>query len=321
MTDISKKDSLILYYLNKNCRMPASQIGKKIHLSKQSTIEKIKKIKKEYINFYNIWPNYSKLGFTSYKLFFKIKNLTLEEKEIFIQKLSQINQLVWVASTDGIYDFISAICVKNNQELSIIIKQIKNNLNTKNFEIEIIPQIKAWIYGRDYLNPNHKINDRKFITLSGDRKEEKIFLTETEQKILLELSKNPRIKITDLAQKINEKTEKTNYYFKQLIKKEIIKKFSFIPKEEVYPFTTYKLYIEFTNLTQKEEKNLLDLAQKELKLIHILFCTGKWDCEINLEVLNQREFNQILTNIKKEFGKSIKEYGFVMVEKTYKMQI
>lgn len=320
MKDLDKKNSLILYYLNQNARMPASQIAKKVNLSKQATIERIKKLEKKYINFYNIWPNYEMFGFTAYKLFFKFKNITIEEKSEIINSLKGINELVWVASTDGLYDFITAIMIKSNEHLFKTIKNIKNTLGNKICDIEMVPQVKAHIYGRDYLKLDKKINERKYFTLKGDKKK-LIKIDELDFKIITNLAKNPTISIVNLSKLLNEKTEKINYKFKQIFKNELIKRTSFMPNEENYPYTTYKIYLEFVSLTEKEEKKLLEYAKSNLNLIHILTCVGKWDYELSFELENQKKFNLTLNEIKKKFGKNIKEYGFVMVEKTYKMSV
>ena len=78
------KDKKILYELDLNSRATLNEIAKKVGLSKQVVDYRLKNLIKESAikQFYTV-INFSKLGYTQYKLYLKFQNVNPEtEKEI-----------------------------------------------------------------------------------------------------------------------------------------------------------------------------------------------------------------------------------------------
>ena len=78
------KEKKILHELDKNARISFSEIAKRIRLSKNSVINRIKELEKEEIILgYNTLININSLGYTTYDIYLKFKNTNYEkEKEI-----------------------------------------------------------------------------------------------------------------------------------------------------------------------------------------------------------------------------------------------
>ena len=74
MEKIDKKDLRILYELDKNARQPVSKIAKRVALSNEVTAYRIKRLEKiGLIKGYYTIIDYSLLGYTDYKVLFKLK--------------------------------------------------------------------------------------------------------------------------------------------------------------------------------------------------------------------------------------------------------
>jgi len=73
------KDRKILHELDKNARISASEIAKRIRLSKNSVINRIKRLEQEKIILgYNTLTNINNLGYTTYDIYLKFKDTSFE---------------------------------------------------------------------------------------------------------------------------------------------------------------------------------------------------------------------------------------------------
>ncbi|MCA9459757.1 MAG: hypothetical protein KC550_04380, partial [Nanoarchaeota archaeon] len=68
----------------------------------------------------------------------KIKLTTIEEKNLFIKKLTNISPIVHIATTIGKYDLQLAILYKNTEQLYKIIEEIKILIPNFIIEYEIL---------------------------------------------------------------------------------------------------------------------------------------------------------------------------------------
>ena len=99
------KDRRILYHLDIDSRATLNQLAKKAGLSKQVLAYRLKNLVKTGVikQFYTT-INFSKLGYTHYKLYLKFQNVSPEkEKEIVEYWVSRKN-VAWVASCRGRWD-------------------------------------------------------------------------------------------------------------------------------------------------------------------------------------------------------------------------
>src|SRR3989338_6912554 len=86
------KDKKILYELDLNSRATLNEIAKKVGLSKQVVDYHLKNLIKNNViqQFYTV-INFSKLGYTQYKLYLKFQNVNpATEKEILITQISPV---------------------------------------------------------------------------------------------------------------------------------------------------------------------------------------------------------------------------------------
>ncbi len=99
---LDKKDKLILYELDRNSRQPLTNIAKKVMLSRESILYRLKKyLKQGIIQNYLTVINMAKLGFTHHKIFAKLHNITEKQEKEFINYLKRNPFVTWVGSCDG----------------------------------------------------------------------------------------------------------------------------------------------------------------------------------------------------------------------------
>ena len=111
---IDLKDRRILYELCLNARASSSFIAKKVGLSSQLVDYRMKRLEKlDVIQGYYSCIDISKVGYSIFKIYIRLQNLSKEEEEKMINDLSQSPQITWVAQCDGAWDLYLVVWAKN----------------------------------------------------------------------------------------------------------------------------------------------------------------------------------------------------------------
>jgi len=121
---LNKLDRKILYYLDENARISTIQLAKKVNSSREVIDYRIKRlIKKGVINRFFTHIQAEKTGFTSYKIYFKIKGLNEDQEKALIQYFLNNDNVYWVANCDGVYDLIIAVMARDVYQLNHVLQK------------------------------------------------------------------------------------------------------------------------------------------------------------------------------------------------------
>ena len=110
MDQIDKK---ILCELDLNCRTPVTKIAKKLRINRNVADYRIKNLQNEgIISNYITAINLGKLGYKTYKIYFKIRREPNLEKE-FISYLKEAKEIIQLVKTEGSADYSISIATKS----------------------------------------------------------------------------------------------------------------------------------------------------------------------------------------------------------------
>ncbi|MFH1605985.1 MAG: Lrp/AsnC family transcriptional regulator [Nanoarchaeota archaeon] len=303
------KDKKILYELDKNSRLTLSEIGKKVRLSKETVFHRINKlIEKGFIlRFQTVISTY-RLGYQSYKIYFKLQNMTQETRSK-IQDFFMKNKMVyWIGNCQGRWDLIIAFWTKNLQEFGKFEDEILNKFSNFIQEKEVSISRKSiqfnrnWFYSKD--EPRIETD---FGEELGETKLDKIDL-----EILKYLANNARIKIVDLAEKIGVSVTVIRYRLKQLEKNKVILGYKYALNPKLLNYETCKSFINFKNITSEKRKQLIDYCKMNQKIVNIVLTIGSWNMEIEFEVRNFDEYYKIMNDIQEKHNDIIRNYESIL---------
>lgn len=308
---MDKKDKRILTLLDENARYSNTQLAKKVKLSKPSIEYRINKLKNIIFQYYTI-INFTKLGYSQYKIYFKFQDTSIEEENKIINYWIKDNNSAWVASLRGKWDLAVSILARSNFEFGKILNKFMNNYSKYILSKDVLLTEYSPIYAREYLT------ETKQKEFTYGIPSEIYKLDEIDREILKVLSKNARINIIDLAKKTKLTRDIINYRLKKLTKEDIIVQYRCYLNLQKININHYKIIFRTKNFNQETENKLKAYITKHKKATQFLKLIGSWDLEIEFETENEDELYKILTDIRKKFSNTIRDYDIIRILETKK---
>jgi DNA-binding Lrp family transcriptional regulator len=308
-TKLDLKDKKILFELDKNSRISLSKLAKKVRLSKEVVFHRVNNlVKREFVlRFQTIVSTY-RLGYQSYKIYFRLQNMTQETRKQ-IQDFFMKNEMVyWIGNCQGRWDLIIAFWARDIHELGIFEDEILNKFSNYIQEKEVtmtrqtVQYNRRWFYS-DKIEP---------VEMAFGEKLEEVNLDDIEMKILKNLANNARMKLIDLAKKANISATVARYRLKQLEAKKVIVGYKYALNPKMLGYETCKSFISFKDITAEKRKKLINYCKINPNIINIVLTIGPWDMEIELEVRNFEEYYKIMSDIQEKYNSIIKSYDSVL---------
>lgn len=307
------KDKKILTLLDEDARLSNSQIAKKVGLSKPAVEYRLKRFEKNNLIFqYYTIIDFTKLGYSQYKIYFKFQDTTLEDEQKIISYWNRSNNSVWVAQIRGRWDLAVSIIATSNFEFGKVLSEFMNKFSKFILEKDVLLTEYSPIYSREYLT---ETKPSEFVYGVPSKIYE---LDETDKKILKELSKNARINIVDLAEKTKLSRDIINYRLKKLTKDKIIVQYRCYLNLQNLGINHYKIIFRTKNFDEQSEKEIKSYITQHKKATQFLKLIGSWDLEIEFETENEDELYKILTDIRKKFSNVIRDFDILRITETYK---
>ena len=141
--NLDKLDSDILIQLSKNCRQNNQEIGKKLGVTYHTIKNRIKSMEeRKIIQSHRILINLEKINRKFYKALVKLNNPTKEDEKKIYSFCSQFNFVVYLVEVLGEWQLEIETEVKNQEEFTELLRQIRNNFSDLILDYEILQVTK-----------------------------------------------------------------------------------------------------------------------------------------------------------------------------------
>jgi len=308
---LDKKDCRILAELDLNARASFQEIGKKVGLSKETTINRVKNLeKREIIKRYTTLVNFGKLGYTGYVVYNRFQNVTEKKKQEIISYLSDIPDLYWVAIVGGRFDLAFGLMCQNIVQFNKIYYNIITMFGEYLVDNTIGIRAELRQHKRDYLI-SHKPTSFKPPFFGGEQDIE--ILDDLDKKILSYMSNNARISVVELSVKLKKPASTIAFRIKQLEQKEVIQGYSTYIKAQNYGMQSYRLLLYLHNMNEKQRNKIFSYTNYNPKTILAIENVGQWNFEITLEVENHEELQKEMEKLRNNFTDIIKNVEFLIM--------
>jgi len=309
-------DKKILCELDVNCRTPLSRLAKSLRIGRNVLDYRIKKMEKEkIITNYICSVNLGKLGYKTYKIYCKMRKMTLAQENYFVNYISDEKRILHFLKTEGSYDFAFVVAVQNIRELDDFISEIKTQFKETLHDYAISIVVYSKIYKMHKLLLGQK-KEIKFDKYSEDKKE--VELDDKDKKILRILSQSANISIVDLADKTGLSIDIVKYRVKELTER-LVSSFRIIADMGKLGYFHYVIMLKIRNSSTSEEKDFMDWCANKNNILFTTKRIGFFDYEVNVAIKSIDDLNGFLAEMKSKFGNIIDSYELMINSKLLKL--
>tara|TARA_Y100000034_G_scaffold133973_1_gene201124 strand:- start:725 stop:1699 length:975 start_codon:yes stop_codon:yes gene_type:complete len=304
---LDKKDRDLLYNLDVNGRLTYSQLAKRTEMSKQLVKYRIERLEKEgFIKGYYTMIDTSRLGYTTFRVYLKFRNLVPERKEKIINYMKKQKNIWGVVLIAGKWDLALGISVKDIYEFydiwDIILEKYLQYIN--DYKISIYSPI--YHYAKSYITGD---KDQSKIRILGGK--EKIDYDTKDLRILGKISKNARISLVDLSDSLKMSPESINHRIKLLNKKGIIQGYRAMIDVGKMGYEYYKVETRLLNYNKINE--ILLYCHKHPNIYQVDRTIGGETLEIEFHVKSLKEMLKIMEEFEKAFPKTVERFDYITV--------
>ena len=313
MEKLDLLDKKIMYELDLNARITASQLAKKLKKSKETINFRINRlIKNNYIKgFYTVF-NTSKVGWYYIKFYIKFKNITPEKEKELFDYVSKQPHIAYLASVEGPYD-------------CMILVMVKSALDMVKFQDNFMKLYGEYIQKKDLVTflSTHRLNQR--FLYEGKEKKDWHYpfelgdykLDKTNKKILDIISTNARLPLIDMAKKIGVDHKVVKYRLKKLEKDKIIFAYVTSPNFDRLGLSFFQINISLRDPTIR--KQVIQFFNNTNKCLFAMELLGKYDILTEIHVKDNKELKKIIDDFRIKFVNKYNDYDVSAITKEYVM--
>jgi len=303
---MDKKDKRILEELIINSRIPINQLAKKVGVSREVALYRIKKLKKDIIKGFNTIVNVKQLGYSRFACFFQLKNISAEEENKFIEFLVNHDFVTYMGPVIGKWNVIFDILVIDNQHMENIIKDITEEVS-KYLENYMVIGIGM----EEEIFPTKLIGIKKSIKRYSLLKEHKVDIMD--KKILGLLSNNSRVEYKEISNKLGLTSNAIKYRIKNLERYGIISGYTISLDFRKLGYEWHNIQLKLNNLV--EITKLIPFFRNHLSVVYYFKHIGNedWNIDIGVIVENSLGLRNFILELRERFGDVVKVHDTYII--------
>jgi Lrp/AsnC family transcriptional regulator for asnA, asnC and gidA len=320
MEKLDLKDRKILYHLRIDSRQSFSKIGKRVGLHKDVVAYRVKKMVDEgIIKSFFTSINEHKLGTTMLRFYLTFQYVSPKLKKEIIEFFIKNIPSTVIHTTEGKYDLIIMVNVKNIVKFSYKWDKIFSRYRDY-FSYQVFSVLCEVTFYKYTFLLDEKKEDQKDRIIAKDYDDGEIVeIDDLDKKILQLISTNARIPTVELAEKLNTTTITINNRIKNLIKSGIIMGFQInIDYSKIgYKWIKADIVLKDPDKAQK----IITLVEENPNLITKIKTIGYADLELVFWLEDINQLHQLMENISEKYPDAIKNYTFISISETFKQKI
>lgn len=311
------KDRKVLYELDIDSRQSASQLAKKVGLSKQGCTLKINNlVKKEVIQSFVAVINTPLIGNLSFRMYFKLIDISPKEEEKFRSYFINHKKVSWVVGCEGMWDYIIVVFPADFEDFEKFNMELNNKYGQYIEKKEIALVTAAYHFRSGYI-----LGKKEYLLplVYAGQPKEIIKLDTADRKILALLACDSRMQLVNIYKILKLPAKTASYRIEKLKKLNIIEGFTITVNLNNIGFERYKVFIRTKNLSENIEKTFIQYAKTHPYILYYSKSIGVNDVELELIVKNSNHLREVIAGIREKFGDVIKSYEILKIYKEYKL--
>jgi len=295
----------MLFTLDFQARMPLSQLGKKLKISKQVAKYRIERLQKEKIiqGFYTD-INASKLGLAIYLVYLKFHHLSpIQEKE-FIQYLGKQRNVGVSVSLNGKWDYTFGIWAESIIHFKKAYYEIMRSYEKYVAQKTIMIETDFF-----YFKPRQIWNGQNSqIMMTGELEYRK--LDQKDRIILSKLAQDARISLVDLGKSVSLSPHAVKSRIKTLEKDNVILGYRVMINYPLLKCLHYRVFLHIENATEQKERSIVEFLGSKKQVISVTKTIGYCELEFRAVIKEMQEIYDVLEELRSHYPE-IKEYDLL----------
>jgi DNA-binding Lrp family transcriptional regulator len=312
-----RTDLLILKEFDLNARASLQVIADNIGESKQLVQYRIATLKKKGFlkNFFTI-IDFSALGLLSFRVYFRLKNLSRKEEDDLTHYFVHHAAVFWVARLEGSWDLEIAIAARNFVHFNTILKKIFFERGAFSYRHNVSMSPISYHFPRDYLATPIR---EGFTDIFYGQEPVATPIDEIDRKLLLQLAQNARTELKVLAKRLRTGITTVKHKMAELERKRIIRGYRASFPPHLLGRTLHKALLRLINLSPHVERSIHEFCAKYSSVIYITEVLGEWNLEVEGEMNTSAEMLSLVRELRRAFPENILDYEMVRVTKEEKL--
>ncbi len=295
-------DRKIIRILDANSRTSSSVIAKKLGISKQLLKYRIERlVEKNLIDKFYTVINGVKLGYLYLRIYLKFQRITSEKEHELIDRFVKNSFTTWVVKCRGSWDLVVSIYAKDTDDFArnyqSIVGEFQDNILSK--KVVLIQNVL--FSTRDYLSGSEGSVDSVYGGIT-----EHLSIDLIDHGILKQLSRNSRIKLVELAKKVNTSVDTVKSHIRRLENDGIIKGHKLTLSYSKLGFLFYIISLTLSNNSGPARKKIESYCKSHPNSVYLVNILGDHDIDLEVEVESQEQLDLFLRDIKNQFYDIIK---------------
>jgi DNA-binding Lrp family transcriptional regulator len=315
MEKLDMKDRKILSTLDLDSRQSFLKIGKKVGLSKNVVLYRIKRLENEGIitNYYTS-IDFHKLGYINLAFYVNYQYCTPTVEKEIIDYFVQNPHSWWIANVQGKYDLAAYFLVKNLPEFFSF---WQNTLNKYKFYfqdtiIAFFPRIHQ--YHTAFLLDELKKTNRDIF--ESKTAASLVELDDKDLQILHHMALNARISLNELAEILGSSTTMVAHRIKKLIKEGVIQGFRVQIDFSKLGYQLFNVHYSLRNYEKSQA--IIDYMKTNKHLISIDEVIDHYDIGANYYLHTFHEMHEIIKDVYNKFPNDLKNHMTFTFPKIFK---
>jgi len=298
-------DRKLLYELDKDSSVSLQELSKKLKRSKQFILYRMKQLETaKIITGYNAIIDMSKLGYFTFRIYFKFQQMTEIEGKKFVEHVRKEYPQVWtITSMSGRWDYALFLGVRAISEFHKIWDGIMLSYkkNIKSYNVAVYA-------------PVYNFNRKFFIEGPWESIErvygagEKEDTDDLDWKIIAGYSNNVRRSSVEIARKLNISSDTVRARIKRLEQKKVITGYKIGLNLEPLGFVSYRVDLQLLSTIRNNE--LFEFCKSHKNIYQINRSIGGADFEIEVIVKDLVHLLELIDEIKTNFKDVVNDVDY-----------
>ncbi len=311
MDNLDKLDRRILFELDRNSRRPISDVSRSIRQGRDRVEYRIERLlERKVIRKFTASVNLARLGFTIYKLYFRIEN-DKEAVKRLVKHLRAHPRVYWIALSDGSWDLMIAVFARSSVEFFETQRELLSEFNEIVLKYAMYQLVELDLHPKSYFTG--KSGDA--ITVGGAPQVASIDVLDA--KILRLLSSNARRTIAEISEQVNATSAVVKYRIERMEKRSIITGYRTEIDLAKLGMQFFKSQLFLRNFDSSLQQALRQYCAKSPHITYYIQQLGNCSIELEMEVSDYRHYSSLMDDIRARFPRLVRNFETVLVRKTH----